>query len=113
MKDPFPERGLAHRPATLRAQAGSCTEPPSATPRGLSERAQIADLRSPHRETVNLRGTTRRPGGELGRAEQAQRQHGHPHATFPGYESYEQHAAITEVTGDGRTQPPTGPSISP
>jgi hypothetical protein len=29
-------------------------------------------------------------GGELGRAEQAQRQHGHPHATFPGYESCEQ-----------------------
>ena len=36
MKVPFPERGLAHRHATLRAQAGSCTEPPSATPRGLS-----------------------------------------------------------------------------
>ena len=43
MKDPFPERGLAHRHATLRAQAGNRTEPPSATPRGLSERAQAAD----------------------------------------------------------------------
>ena len=64
MKDPFPDEGwLAHRHATLRAQAGSCTEPPSATPRGL-ERAQIADLRPPHLETVNLRGATRRPGGE-------------------------------------------------
>src|SRR5690242_1448217 len=41
----FPERGLAHRHAMQRAQAGSCTEPPSVTPRGLSERAQIADLR--------------------------------------------------------------------
>ena len=64
MKDPFPERGLAHRHAMLRVQAGSCTEPPSATPRGLSERAQIADLRLPHLETVNLRGATLRPGGE-------------------------------------------------
>src|SRR6516162_8482859 len=68
MKDPFPERELARRHATLRAQAGSCTGPRSATPRGLSEREQIADLRPPHLETVNLRGARRRPGGEAAAA---------------------------------------------
>ena len=65
MKDPFfPNEDWLTDTPRLRAHAGSCTEPPSATPRGLSERAQIADLRPPHLETVNLRGATRRPGGE-------------------------------------------------
>ena len=52
--------------------------------------------------------------GELGRAEQAQRQHGHPHATFPGYESCEQQHAGDHRGQRGWSGPAAdGPSISP
>jgi hypothetical protein len=60
-------------------------------------------------------------GGELGRAEQAQRQHGHPHATFPGYESYEQQHASDHrgqrgwsgPAADGAVNQPVGHPIRP
>jgi hypothetical protein len=65
MKDPSPERGLAHRHATLRAP----TQVVARNRRQQRRAALVNEARSPTcvhliLKPVNLGGATRRPGGE-------------------------------------------------